>query len=976
MTEQPLKVLQIEDNPGDARLVLEMLAEAGAAGFEVEWAERLQEGLKRLASEPADVILLDLELPDSAGLDTLIRTREAANGIPIVVMTGIDNEATGVTAVKNGAQDYLVKGRVDTSLLTHSIHYAIERQRAEKQLREAELRYRTLFEQSPDGVLIIDAETMLPIEFNDVACLQLGYSRNEFARLKLTDYEASETAAQTASHVEKIKESGSDSFDTRHRRKNGEIRDVRVSAQALELAGRPVLYCVFRDITERLGMFKEIEDKRRQTADLAFSLAVERDTREAIMENTPEANLVYFDRDFNFVMVNSTYAESCRMTKEELLGKNHFDLFPHAENEAIFTQVRDSGRPVEFKEKPYEFPGQPWRGVTFWDWTLTPVKDPRGDIEGFVYSLVDVTEKVRSRELDEALTRISMTVNATLDFDDILPRVLDEAAGVIGAQSALFLLTKGEGLAVRHIWGKADDSPPGTLFSSREAPISATVLKTGKPVAVSDVAHDERINAGLMDRHGVLSVLVIPLFVRSKTVGVIILRYHSTMIEFSQAWIDFAEKLGLLISLAMENASLYQNELSARAQIQSHANQLSLLHKIGLSLNTETSREKLLETVLQGAAVITSAGVGAMLLIENGRTNLVSLYYAPWYEERCTIDDDASGLHRRVERLVKKTDKDTLRITDFASLEKALAFPPGHPGLNGLLVGTLRDIRGRARGYVMLSHKAGGGSFTGEDEEIMSLLAAQSSVALASAENFEREHRVAETLQAALLPATPIRDDLEIGLVYQSAAAVSRLGGDFYDFIDLDGGKLAIVIGDVCGKGLEAAKSTAMVKYSLRAYVTENSGPGECLSRLNVSTGQQITMEKFVTAGLMIVDPAHGAISYASAGHPAPIIIEKRQPRLMEINQSIPLGVLPGYDFSSTRLDTDKGTTLLLYTDGLLEARPREGEPFGEQSIVSSCTKLHDLPTQAFAEALMGEALKYAGGRLRDDIALLVIRLK
>ena len=128
-----MKVLLIEDNPGDARLVWEMLREDGADRFELAHVEQLDEGLKCLYEETFDVLLLDLNLPDSQGLETLNRAYAQASGVPIVVLTVLADVALGIEAVKRGAQDYLVKEQVDGNLLMRSIYYAIERKRAEEE---------------------------------------------------------------------------------------------------------------------------------------------------------------------------------------------------------------------------------------------------------------------------------------------------------------------------------------------------------------------------------------------------------------------------------------------------------------------------------------------------------------------------------------------------------------------------------------------------------------------------------------------------------------------------------------------------------------------------------------------------------------------------------------------------------------------------------------------------------------------------
>jgi len=115
--------------------------------------------------------------------------------------------------------------------------------------------------------------------------------------------------------------------------------------------------------------------------------------------------LVYLDTDFNFVAVDSNYAEACRLSPEELIGKNHFFLFPHKENEKIFRQVRDTGRPVSYKDKPFVFPAQPERGVTYWDWTLSPVFNDAQEIKSLVFSLVETTERKRSEEQKDFLMK-------------------------------------------------------------------------------------------------------------------------------------------------------------------------------------------------------------------------------------------------------------------------------------------------------------------------------------------------------------------------------------------------------------------------------------------------------------------------------------------------------------------------------------------------------------------------------------------
>ena len=129
MNSNPTVVLLIEDNPGDARLIQEMLVEVEGTSFDVVCADRLSAGLERLDKGGIDAVLLDLSLPDSQGIETFTRMHEHAQDVPILVLTGLDDEGFALETVKKGAQDYLVKGKVNSDALVRVIRYALERHR-------------------------------------------------------------------------------------------------------------------------------------------------------------------------------------------------------------------------------------------------------------------------------------------------------------------------------------------------------------------------------------------------------------------------------------------------------------------------------------------------------------------------------------------------------------------------------------------------------------------------------------------------------------------------------------------------------------------------------------------------------------------------------------------------------------------------------------------------------------------------------
>ncbi len=138
-SESAVSLLLIEDNPGDARLIREALAEAAPQNFKLVQAERLSTGLACLAEQKFALVLLDLSLPDGHRLETLAKLREEVSTVPIVVLTGLDDEALAVQALQAGAQDYLIKGRIDSASLTRAIRYAIERHRLQESVRNLSL---------------------------------------------------------------------------------------------------------------------------------------------------------------------------------------------------------------------------------------------------------------------------------------------------------------------------------------------------------------------------------------------------------------------------------------------------------------------------------------------------------------------------------------------------------------------------------------------------------------------------------------------------------------------------------------------------------------------------------------------------------------------------------------------------------------------------------------------------------------------
>jgi len=184
-----MRILMVEDNPGDVRLLREHLAGNHTVGevFNVVHAERLALALQSLDEGGFEAVLLDLSLPDSQGIGTLSKMHAARPGMPIVVLTSLDDEALGLQLLQHGAQDYLIKGEVTASLLRRSLRYAVERKRAEVELRTSEVFLESIVENIPHMIFVKDASELRFVRFNKAGEELLGHTRQNL--IGKSDYE-------------------------------------------------------------------------------------------------------------------------------------------------------------------------------------------------------------------------------------------------------------------------------------------------------------------------------------------------------------------------------------------------------------------------------------------------------------------------------------------------------------------------------------------------------------------------------------------------------------------------------------------------------------------------------------------------------------------------------------------------------------------------------------------------------------------
>jgi len=259
-----IRVLLVEDNPGDARLFAELVRETGAGQWKLVHVDRLSTALDRLSREPFDVMLLDLSLPDADGLATLIRAHTESPKTPIVVLTGHDDEALAVRAVRAGAQDYLVKGRLDGDLLVRSIRYASERGRAIEALERREEHYRSLIENSMDLISILNLDGTIRYASPSHERL-LGYPLDELVGKNVLSFVHPEDKDGVRTAL--VNGNNGRPLECRVRHADGSWRTLESFSRDLShVAGVNGMVVNARDITERKRLEEQLHHSQRLEA--------------------------------------------------------------------------------------------------------------------------------------------------------------------------------------------------------------------------------------------------------------------------------------------------------------------------------------------------------------------------------------------------------------------------------------------------------------------------------------------------------------------------------------------------------------------------------------------------------------------------------------------------------------------------------------------------------------------------------------
>jgi PAS domain S-box-containing protein len=322
MDQKNVKILLIEDNPDDVFFLRMVLHKADGTTFQIEPVEDLAAGIERLNSNEIDVVLLDLTLPDSVGLDTFKAVKAQAREVPIIVLSGLDDETIAVNAVHAGAEDYLVKGRVDSQLITRAIIYAIERTEARKAILRAEEKFRSIFENSVSGIFQTTPEGGY-LSVNPALTRIYGYDSPDDLISGMTDIARKlyVDPNRRSEFVRLMQERGVvQDFESQVFRKDGSIIWISESARAVRdrRTGKILYYeGMVEDITAR-----KVAEERLRFSETRFRSVWEKSTD----------GMRLTDEQGTILAVNPSFCYIVGMRSDELIGRPFTVIYAEEED--------------------------------------------------------------------------------------------------------------------------------------------------------------------------------------------------------------------------------------------------------------------------------------------------------------------------------------------------------------------------------------------------------------------------------------------------------------------------------------------------------------------------------------------------------------------------------------------------------------------------------------------------------------------
>jgi PAS domain S-box-containing protein len=608
--------------------------------------------------------------------------------------------------------------------------------------------------------------------------------------------------------------------------------------------------------------------------------------------------------------------------------------------------------------------------------------DEQGRATGLFGVTADVTSRRRSEIRLARLQSVTAALANARTTDEVGRVAVHELLNATDALGSTLSVLDPEG---RHLQVVATSLPESVLpdhwrtYAVDSELTGAEAVRTGK-VVVRPVAEAEGPSAAVARMHPTFDenvvVYALPIAVGDRVLGAIGLSLHSEA-SADDDWLDFLLTLVNQFGQALERAALYEAERTASERVE-------LLAQASRTLRLSLDYQQLLIEVANSAVPGFADWCSVELVNERGDLELLALAHADPAKARFArelrtrypTDPDAPTGGPNV---VRTGQSELYRSIPRGLIEDALERLPELRDvvetlhLTSAMIVPL-SVAGRVLGVMNFVSGESGRHYDEADLEVAEEIARRAAVTIDNARLFEERSRIAGTLQSSLRPPRlPRIEGLEIASRYRPGGTRGEVAGDFYDVFPLREGSWLAVVGDVCGKGVEAAAVMALARYTIRTAALERVRPSGILATLNEALLRS-EMDRFCTACAVRVDQGKESVhlTISSAGHPPPLILSADGARFVDVAGTL-LGVFPDPELSDESLELRPGQTLLLYTDGVTEERS-EGRLFGEDRLCEAVQGAADLGADDLVARVMQVVRSFSQEPPIDDIALLAIR--
>ncbi len=532
----PINVLIIEDSADDYELLLIELRRGGydPSSIRVESKESLN---KALDDQSWDLILSDYSMPLFDGLAALKIYKEKELDIPFILISGTIGEDVAVAAMKAGAHDYLMKGKLKRLIpaIKREIKEAgIRRQhkQAEKELKQSEERFRTIIEQATDALYIQDFKGNI-IEVNHKACESLGYSRSELLSMTIGDITEQYDDIDFREEVIRRLRKGKDTvIENMIKRKNGTTYPVEISLGMIELKDENVIIGFARDITER---------KRAEEELLKFKLGIER-TDDMILMTDLEGNICY---------VNPAFVKIYGYTEKEALNNTPRILKSDAHSQEFYSEFWAKLLAKEVVSEEIVNKTKDGRLIDI-ETSANPILDDKENIIGFLAVQRDITDRKRTEQIQKVLYNISNAVNTTDNLDKLIGLTHKELSTIIDTSNFFVALydQPTDSILVPYSVNEKEEFSEIPVQGS----LTGHVIKSGKSLLITQDKLGKRKQMGKIKASGEEAKvwMGVPLKVKGVITGAIVLQHYHNIDAFGPSDLELLEFVSDQISLSID----------------------------------------------------------------------------------------------------------------------------------------------------------------------------------------------------------------------------------------------------------------------------------------------------------------------------------------------------------------------------------------------------------------------------------------